>query len=400
MILSSIEAMNLAIAEGRKGYGFVAPNPAVGCVILDRDRTLISKGFHSRFGEAHAEVEALKGLNTDVLEGAHVYVTLEPCAHQGKTPPCADKLARFPLATVTYGIRDPNPQVNGRGIAALQGAGIVVRSLRETVEADIVAEDQVRGRPNRQRAADARAALLRTEEDLETLIEDFRHNWLTQKPFVALKVASSLDGQMALKTGESQWITNAKSREHAHYLRGIFSAVAVGRRTILIDNPSLNVRNPLFPEKPNKVVVFDPSGEVLKDLKTRSVWKTHAAEDIFVIVRPGIPVVDGIAKEQVIECAWQQERGFDLEPLLKALFQRGIYSLLLEGGAYLYETFLKQKQVQRIYQFQAPVILGAGEGLPWTQGFGISSMADKVRVRSVRTQFFDDDILVSGRIDL
>lgn len=392
--------MNLAIAEGRKGYGFVAPNPAVGCAILDRDRTLISKGFHSRFGEAHAEVEALKGLNLDLLEGGHLYVTLEPCSHHGKTPPCADRLAKLPLASVTYGVRDPNPKVDGNGIVALQQAGIVVRSIRETVEADIAAEEASRGRPHRQRAADMRAALLKTEEDLETLIEDFRHNHLTRKPFVALKVASSLDGQMALKTGESQWITNSKSREHAHYLRGIFSAVAVGRRTILIDNPSLNVRNPLFPNKPNKVVIFDPSGEVLKNYSSRSVWKSHAAEDVFVVVRPGTAVVDGISREQVLECAWQSEKGFDLDPLLTTLFERGIYSLLLEGGAYLYETFLKQKQVQRIYQFQAPIILGAGEGLPWTQGFGISTMADRVSVRSVRTQFFDDDILVTGRIDL
>ena len=392
--------MTMAIEEGKKGYGFVAPNPAVGCVILDRDQTLISKGYHRAFGDPHAEIEALKGLNSDLLEGAHMYVTLEPCSHFGKTPPCTDRLVQIPFASVTYGVLDPNPLVNGKGLEKLRDAGILVRSIAEAAQSFLSYNREQRGRRDPKLESSVQQTLLRVQEDLETLIEDFKHNLLSKKPFVALKVASSLDGQMALKTGESQWITNALSREHAHYLRGIFSAVAVGRRTILIDDPRLNVRHPAFPNKPNKVVIFDPQGEVLEGLERRAVYGAHDPQDIFVVIKKGLKGNQtNLPTAQIIEADTLESGAFELDPLLRALYERGVYSLLLEGGAYLYETFLKQKKVHRIYQFQAPIILGAGEGLPWTQGFGISTMAEKVRVRSVRTQFFEDDILVTGRID-
>jgi diaminohydroxyphosphoribosylaminopyrimidine deaminase/5-amino-6-(5-phosphoribosylamino)uracil reductase len=373
--LTPKEAMALAIQEGHKGAGRVSPNPLVGCVILDDDGRLLSSGYHKQCGGAHAEIEALKGVSEEQLEGAQVYVTLEPCAHHGKTPPCAEHLAKLPIQSVTYGLQDPNPLVAGKGIQRLKAAGIIVTQFPEL------------------------------KEELEELAEIFLYNVKTQKPFVALKVASSLDGQMGLKTGESQWITNAKSRDHAHLLRASYDAILVGKRTIELDNPSLNIRHPNFPNQTNKVLVMDPDGSLLKNFKATNVFLTHRPEHLFFILKQesfeklGLeetPDKNGIA--HLLSTPWSETEGFDLEILLKTLYSRGICSIMLEGGNFVYQTFLWASQVQRLYQFQAPILIGAGGGLPWTQGLGIQKMADKIQLENVDIQFFDKDILVSGRI--
>lgn len=367
--------MELAIEEARKGAGRVAPNPMVGCVILDEDGLLLSQGHHKQYGGPHAEIEALKGLSEEQLEGAQVYVTLEPCAHHGKTPPCADHLAKLPIQSVTYGLIDPNPLVSGRGVQRLKAAGKEVQQFVDL------------------------------KDELEELVEIFLHNVQFQKPFVSLKVASSLDGQMGLKSGESQWITNEKSRNHAHLLRATYDAILVGKRTIELDNPSLNIRHPDFPNHPNKIIVMDPDGSLIQNFNLTRVSLTHTPDQIFFIlkndafVRLNLPAQAEENKiANLIPTPWSEAEGFDLEVLMKTLFQRGITSIMLEGGNFVYQTFLWAGQVQRLYQFQAPILIGAGGGLPWTQGFGIQKMADRIRLEKVDIRFFDKDILVSGRI--
>ncbi|MBX9765879.1 MAG: bifunctional diaminohydroxyphosphoribosylaminopyrimidine deaminase/5-amino-6-(5-phosphoribosylamino)uracil reductase RibD [Bdellovibrionales bacterium] len=367
--------MALAIQEARKGAGRVAPNPMVGCVILDDDGRLLSKGYHKQYGGPHAEIEALKGLSEEQLEDAQIYVTLEPCAHQGKTPPCADHLAKLPIQSVTYGLIDPNPLVSGKGVQKLKAAGKIVKQATDL------------------------------KDELEELAEIFLHNIHTQKPFVALKVASSLDGQMGLKSGESQWITNQKSRDHAHLLRASYDAILVGKRTIELDNPSLNIRHPDFPNHPNKIIVMDPDATLIPNFKATNVALSHRPDQIFFILKPDafqkLSLPEQAEKNEIanlLPTPWTEAEGFDLESLLRALFQRGITSIMLEGGNFVYQTFLWAGQVQRLYQFQAPILIGAGGGLPWTQGFGIQKMADRIQLEKVDIRFFDKDILVSGRI--
>ena len=385
--------MELAVQEGLKGAGHVSPNPLVGCVILDEEGRLLSTGYHGKYGGPHAETEALKGLSEEQLEGAQVYVTLEPCAHHGKTPPCAEHLARLPIQSVTYGLIDPNPLVAGKGVQILKDAGKIVRPIASVTDI---------GGPTTDLEQNSSLSL---KIQLDELAEIFLYNVRSKKPFVALKVASSLDGQMGLKSGESQWITNEKSRNHAHYLRAAYDAVLVGKRTVELDNPSLNIRHPDFPGHPNKVVVMDPDGSLIENFRRTNVYKTHRPELIFVVVKKDAfqkfklsdrADQNGIAN--VVPTAVGSDGTFDLDELMTDLFSRGITSIILEGGNFVYQSFLWAGQVQRLYQFQAPILIGAGGGLPWTQGFAIQKMDDKVRLENVHIRFFDKDILVSGRI--
>lgn len=360
------EAMRLAIEEGKKGAGFVAPNPLVGCVVLDEKFRLLSTGYHKKFGGPHAEVEALKGVSDEQLEGAHIFVTMEPCAHDGKTPSCAKALAKLPIASVTYGVQDPNPMTDGRGADILRHAGIEVKEFQE----------------------------LRSE--LEELAEVFLHNMRKKKPFVSLKVATSLDGQMGLRNGDSKWITNEKSREHVHFLRATHDAVLVGRNTILIDNPQLNIRHSQFPKKQNKVLIFDSEGQLFSALQQRNVSSVHAPEDIWIITRPGVD--KGSSPYTQIECPKIEGEMFDLEKLLTELYVRGIGSVMVEGGSITYRSFFLQKQIQRVIHFQAPILLGHDNGIPWTQGLHIPSMDKRIVLKDVTARFFDGDLMTSARL--
>jgi diaminohydroxyphosphoribosylaminopyrimidine deaminase/5-amino-6-(5-phosphoribosylamino)uracil reductase len=359
--------MELAIAEGQKGAGFVAPNPLVGCVILDEKMRLLSTGYHKMYGAPHAEVEALKGVSDEQIEGAHVFVTLEPCAHEGKTPSCAKHLAKLPIASVTYGVKDPNPAVNGEGVKILQAAGIQVTQFEGL------------------------------QSELEELAEIFLFNHRKHAPFVSLKVATSLDGQMGLKHGQSQWITNEASRHHVHFLRACHDAILVGRNTIEIDNPRLNIRHPHFPGRTNQVVILDSEGVLFETLAAKRVSSVHQPKDIWLVTKRGVKPPQGSPFGHV-ECDRVDGQMFDLRQLLKELFQRGIRSLMVEGGSMTYKSFFLQKQLQRLIHFQAPILLGHENGLPWTQGLDIRSMEDRIRLKDVKARFFDGDLMTTARL--
>jgi diaminohydroxyphosphoribosylaminopyrimidine deaminase/5-amino-6-(5-phosphoribosylamino)uracil reductase len=357
--------MLLAIKEGKRGAGFVSPNPLVGCVILDRDGRLLSKGYHARLGEAHAEVNALNQIeDPNRLDGAHVYITLEPCAHEGRTPSCAKTLSHLPIAAVTFGLQDPNPLVSGKGAEILRAAGKKVEVFSEL------------------------------QNELEDLAEIFLTNMKSRRPFVAVKVGASLDGKIALPDGSSQWITGEKSREHVQYLRGCYDAVLTGVGTFLRDNPRLNSRHPSFAQKKQKVILLDPSGKSFSRLKDSNLILMRESGDVTVVTGPlGMVAPAGVNHIEVPDA----EGSFDLQALMGDLGAVGIHSFFVEDGPYTVTSFLRAKLVDRLYLFQAMRILG--EGLSWTSSFSIASLTQAIELRNVTHDHFGSDLLISGRIN-
>jgi len=354
-------AMIQAIIEAARGFSRVSPNPLVGCVVLDREGRFLSKGFHEKYGEGHAEVRALKGLTREQLTGAHVIVTLEPCAHQGKTPSCAKMLREFPLAKVTFGITDPNPLVAGKGAQILREAGISVEESRE----------------------------FKTE--LNEICENFLWNQRQKKVFVAVKVATSLDGFIGLKNGESQWITSPESRQWTHELRGAYDATLVGVGTLLQDNPSLNIRHPHF-DKQNKVVILDSEGRGLNSVENLNIYKTHTPENVIWVVNRNRESKIPTLKSPVVEV----DSTRNVSEVLNELWKIGIRSVFVEAGAQVASSFLNQKQVQRLYLFQAPTLIGAAQGKSWTEFLEVSSLKNKMNLHNVKTAPSGGDRLITG----
>ncbi len=353
-----------AIEEGSKGFGFVSPNPLVGCAVLNSNYELISVGAHEKYGDSHAEINALKNLSEDQLKGAHVIVTLEPCAHEGKTPSCAHALAKLPIASVTFGVKDPNP-IASNGADILKAAGKEVRELTSMSDA------------------------------CEDLAEIFLWNQREKRAFVALKMASSLDGQIALKSGESQWITGEKSRKFSHYLRAGYDAIAVGRNTLVVDDPMLNIRHPNFQGKKNKVVILDPEGKLLKNISRYRINEFHDKKDIIFAIKENAVVSTDY---KIILVKPLLSGSLDLHDLTKKLYEEKIYSLYVEGGAQTYSEFLSQRAFQRLYLFQAPVIIGTKNGRSWSESFAVSKLKEKLHLSNIKSQKIGDDLFITARV--
>lgn len=355
--------MLLAIEEGKRGAGFVSPNPLVGCVILDRNDHLIAKGHHARVGENHAETNALAEVeDPNRLDGAQIFVTLEPCAHEGRTPSCAKILAKLPIASVTYGIQDPNPLVSGQGAAILRAAG---------------------------KSAELFTGGLQNE--LEELAEIFLLNMREKRPFIAVKVASSLDGKVALKDGTSQWITGEESRAQVQYLRGCYDAVLTGMGTFLRDDPRLNSRHPNFKDKPQKAVLLDPEGKSFAKLKNSKLASVRSKEDLIVVTGP-LGLKAPVGRHLEVPDA---DGAFDMYSLLPALQAEGIHSLFVEAGPYTAAQFLLSKMTDRLYVFVAPKLLG--DGMNWTSGFTAPALDQAITLTNSRVESFGSDIMFTGR---
>ncbi|MBX3020759.1 MAG: bifunctional diaminohydroxyphosphoribosylaminopyrimidine deaminase/5-amino-6-(5-phosphoribosylamino)uracil reductase RibD [Bdellovibrionales bacterium] len=362
MKLTPKAAMLAAIEEGKKGSGFVSPNPLVGCVILDRDYNFLAKGYHARLGELHAETHALKSVtDTSRLKGAHMYVTLEPCAHEGRQPSCAKTLATLPLKSVTYGLPDPNPKVSGRGVEILRAAGLEVVRFAEL------------------------------QNELEELAEIFLMNMREGRPFVSVKVASSLDGQVALADGSSQWITSEASRGHVQSLRGFHDAVLTGAGTFHGDNPRLNSRDSRFADKRLPVILLDPDGSCVAALPGSALLQVRPAADVFLVTKPGVKVLSGVTH---IELS-MRDGEFDLRALVSLLPAYGVHSVFVEAGATTVSAFLRQRLCDRLYVFMAPKILG--KGLGWTSALQIPSLEQAVRLENLRVEPLGEDFLFTGR---
>ncbi len=363
--LTSIEAMRLAISEAKKGDGRVSPNPLVGAVVLDKNFQLLGVGFHKKFGESHAEVNAIDGIPPKKLLGAHVFVTLEPCAHVGKTPSCAVMLSALPISSVTYGILDPNPLVAGKGLEILKKAGIEVLKLQEL------------------------------ERDCEDLAEVFLVNQTKKRPFVSIKVASSLDGYIALKSGESQWITGPEARSSGHYLRATHDAICTGAGTFLEDNPKLSIRHKDFPNKEHKVVILDKRGDLNKKILSSNIAKANKLENIILVQPCEGSSYEGESKIKIIKVPLNGE--FDFKNLLNQLFEMGISSVLVEGGAKTYGQYIDSQFVDRLYCYMAPILIGSKEGVPWTNSLVTKTLANKLELAATKVLPLGNDFLFTAK---
>ncbi len=351
------EAMRRAIALAWGGWGRVGGNPLVGALVL-RDGEPAGEGFYAAFGERHAEVVALEAAG-ERARGAELVVTLEPCAHYGTTPPCAEAIVAAGIRRVVFGAREVNPRARGGG-EALRRAGVQVVSG--------VLEGEVR----------AQSA-------------HFFHRFAGHaRPFVALKLAVSLDARIADRRGRSRWVSGAEAREYVHWLRAGFDAIAVGAGTAAADDPALTVRGPVTPATPPLRVVFDRRAQS----REASVVRTARETPTLVVVGTGAPA----SVRATLEAAGAQVAAADdLGSALAELHRRGVGSVLVEGGGVVAGRLLKEELVDRLHLIVAPIFLG-GDGVPAFGGVPGVAIEDVRRWRTVaRHTLGNDSLLVLDR---
>ena len=367
--LSPESAMKLAVQSAEKGVGFVSPNPPVGCVILDKDHRFLSSGYHQCYGKEHAEIIALNKIKQkELLAGAFVYVTLEPCVHFGKTPPCVETLIQYPLARVIYGMKDPNPKTNGTGIDKLNLKGIETEPFSSGFQREI-----------------------------QKLYEIFSFNILNRRTWVALKVAVTLDGIMALNDGSSQWISSEASRKYVSRLRGGYDGVLIGAGTFLQDNPRLNSRHSPYQNRKNRIVILDPKGTTLKHIGSSRLAEVRPLSHITVVVADSFKLPTNPLAFALKKYPLNGAGKFNLNSVLSDLYKgEGIASLLVEGGEAVFSSFLQQKAVQRLYQFVSPRFLGGLKGRGFADSFFSENMAKATVLTDMEIVKVDPDFLVTG----
>jgi len=344
--------------------GSVSPNPAVGCVIVSEDGSVAGEGFTQPPGQAHAEVMALRQAGGRA-RGATAYVTLEPCSHHGRTPPCAGALIEAGIRRVVYAIGDPDSKVSGNGRALLEGAGIGVESGDGAAEAS---------------------------RQLEAYIKHRR----TGLPFVVVKYAATLDGRIAAGSGDSRWVSGPETLKWAHRNRPLIDAIMVGSSTVVIDNPRLTARpeGVANPRQPLRVVV-DSRGRISS---TASVF---AETTPLVIFTSSASSEEWRADAQrhgaeVVVLPAAADGHVDLGALLADLGRRGVLTLLVEGGGVLIGSFFDARLVDKVTLVIAPLIVGAAGAPSAVAGRGASRMADAARLREMTVERLGEDILVTG----
>lgn len=332
MISVDEKYMRICFALAKKGYGKAAPNPMVGCVVLDRDGNLISKGYHKKYGENHAERDALLKLKNNEAEGGTLYVNLEPCSHFGKTPPCVDLIIKHKLKRVVIGMKDVNPKVDG--ITKLKAAGI---------EVDFVLEEEAR---------------FLNRMFIKTMTE--------KMPYVVLKTASTMDGKIASKTGSSKWITSETARKEVYRMRKEFDCIMTSSNTVIADNPSM---------QHNFKCILD------KDLRTSKDAKIYQQGEIYIASKENTPL---------------KNNQLDIEAVLKNLYSKGIYSVFVECGGTLAGSMLKDNLIDEVYQFIAPKILNDNNGLSCFNGADIKEISQAKNLKIYELKQIEKDILIKA----
>lgn len=353
--------MRLAIDEALRGRFTAHPNPIVGAVIV-RDGRVIGRGFHARAGEAHAERNAIANATEDV-RGATMYVTLEPCSHHGRTPPCTEGIIEAGIGRVVAGCIDPNPRVSGSGLAALRAAGV-------EVQVGVLGDE------------------------CWALNLDFVVHIRERRPLVMAKLATSLDGRIATRTGQSKWITGPESRRRVHEMRRDHHAILVGKNTLLADDPSLTTRLDDQPDarSPHRYVL-DARLEVPDGAKVLDVSVTPTT----IVCGPEAPVDRRAALESLGVEVLQVPRGpsgLDLLSVLEAIAARGYISVLVEGGGALVGSLMDARLVDRMAVFTAPVVLGGAGAIPSVGGEGVADMASAPRAHRMSVERLGDDVLL------
>lgn len=360
--------MSRALELARRGEGYVSPNPMVGCVIV-KDGRVISEGWHEKYGEFHAERNALLRCREDP-SGADLYVTLEPCCHFGKTPPCTDIIIEKKIGRVFVGSLDVNPLVAGKGVRILREHGIeVVTGI--------------------------------LEEECRKLNEVFYHYMSTKIPFVVMKYAMSLDGKIACATGDSKWVTGEKAREQVHNMRKKYSGILVGITTVETDDPMLNCRTEKGVD-PLRIVCdsrlrISPESKIVQTAKAiptviacvhSTMENERMQEKIEALQNAGIELIptDGT-------------HGVNLPELMKILGERGIDSVLIEGGGTINSSALDEKIVDKVYAYIAPKIIGGADAPSPVRGIGAETMAEAVHLKNVSIERVDEDFCIVGYPD-
>ncbi|MCK7523382.1 MAG: bifunctional diaminohydroxyphosphoribosylaminopyrimidine deaminase/5-amino-6-(5-phosphoribosylamino)uracil reductase RibD [Ignavibacteriales bacterium] len=352
--------IQLTIEIAKKGEGSVSPNPLVGCVII-KDNRIIGAGYHQKFGEDHAEINAINS-SAESLEGSTLYVNLEPCSHFGKTPPCVDRIIKEKIKRVVIGTLDINPLVSGNGVRALKKAGIEVKVgvlEKECIE-----------------------------------LNKFFFKFITSKlPYVTLKAAQTLDGMIADKNNYSEWISSSESRKYVHWLRARYDAVLIGSETARIDNPKLTVR--MVEGRNPYRVVLDSSLKLKSDL---NLFKINSDNKTIVITseknKSKLKKINQLEKlgVKVLFVKSDAQGRMQLKSVLKEIAKLQISSILVEGGSKIYSSFLKQKLFDDIFLFVSPKILG--NGLKTFSELKSNKLSDAAKLNIRRTQKIGDDLLI------
>lgn len=353
------EALRIAAyASGR-----TTPNPLVGAVIV-KDNRIVGQGWHRKAGTEHAEIHALHQAG-ELAKGADIYVTLEPCSHYGKTPPCCQAIIKAGIKKVIVAMTDPNPLVAGNGLKELKAAGI------EVVEG--VCRDEA-----------------------EKLNEVFL-KWIVHKmPFIVVKTAMTLDGKIATVSGDSKWITNEKSRKFVHQLRDLYDGILIGIGTVLADNPTLTTRLDHLGKNPVRIIVDSKAripldSIVITDKSAHTilaVTERASQEKIAALLQVGIEVI--VTKEKADQV--------DLSDLLKILAEKNICSILVEGGSRINYSFFVEHLVDKVHCFIAPKIIGGTDAASPVGGKGTFYMKDAYQLNDITTERFDEDILITGYV--
>jgi diaminohydroxyphosphoribosylaminopyrimidine deaminase/5-amino-6-(5-phosphoribosylamino)uracil reductase len=361
-------ALNLA----RLGEGSTSPNPLVGAVVA-KEGEIVGEGYHQKYGGPHAEVFALEQAG-EKAQGADIYVTLEPCSHFGKTPPCAQKVIDSGIKRAVVAVIDPNPEVAGRGVKMLREAGV-------EVEVGLF------------------------KEKAEALNEVFLKYIQSDYPFVYLKKAQTLDGYIASRSGDSKWITNSEARLEGHKLRHQVDAIMVGIGTVLADNPSLTARledkKGIDPQR----IILDPLLDMPLSAK---IINQDSTADTVIISSSKFPPARAAAalkkkekllkmdRVQLITLETGADNYFDLRKVLKELHKRKISSILVEGGAKLSYSILKEGLVDKFYYFIAPKIYGGSDGIASFCGRGPELMSDSAELKIIEQKSLGDNLLLIG----
>lgn len=340
--------MKKCINLAKKGRGKTAPNPLVGCVVLDKNNEIISTGYHHKYGENHAERDALLKLTDGSEKDGTLVVNLEPCSHYGKTPPCADLIIERGLKKVIIGCVDNNPKVAGNGIKKLKNAGIEV-------------------------------VLNVLEKECRELNEIFFTNIEEQRTFVALKTATTIDGKIATKTGDSKWITSDKSRNYARKLRTYYDAILTSSNTVIADNPTM---------KHKTKIILD------RGLKTNWNANIYKQGQIILVTSEDYCVDEYPQNFEVMLCP-EKDGKLDLNYILKELYTSGIKSIFVEAGGKLCGEFVKENLVDKVYHFIAPKILNDNSGRSCFDGDNIFKINDSKNFKLIDTKKLGSDILLT-----
>lgn len=354
--------MQMALDLAASAKGKTNPNPLVGAIIV-KDGLIAGTGLHRKAGEPHAEVHAFR-MAGDYAKGATLYVTLEPCSHYGKTPPCANLVKESGVSRVVVAMQDPNPKVAGKGIQLIRAAGI-------EVEVGVL------------------------EDKAKRLNERFIHNMLTNRPFVISKFAMTLDGKIATHTGHSKWITSEQSRQTVHQLRNEVDAILVGIGTVLADNPSLTTRLPQGGGKnPIRIILdselrtpLDSNVVNMDEANTIIVTKESADEGKIEAMREkGVDVI----------LVPKLETGLDLNRMLHALYQKGVTDLLVEGGGEINASFLRGGFIDKYFIYVAPKLLGGRNSITPFTGYDVDQMDEARNVVFEKVEKIGDDLCITA----